>query len=102
MPVSSGPPWAVRVPSTLAQEQLEAWLAYKQARRAEGRNSAAALGRLNTFKGLNRTYRNFSIDSQEKYESNLLSRPDNQAVSFLCQKKKDWSPSCWSSSAAGW
>jgi hypothetical protein len=50
----------------LAQERSEAWLAYNRARRAEGRNSAVALERLYTFKGMNRTYRNFSIDSQKK------------------------------------
>ena len=77
------------MPPALAQERSEAWFAYKRARRAEGRNSAAAFERLYTFKGLNRTYRNFSINSQKRYKSNLLSRPDNRKLfhSYVRSKK---------------
>ena len=80
VPVRSGPPWAVRAPPALARERSQAWRLYKQVRRAEGRNSAIALESLRTYSELNRDYRNFSINSRRKYESDLLNRPDNHKL----------------------
>ena len=73
-PPQSKPPWRTTPPNALVRERRRAWQTYKVKRLEHGRRSPAALQAYGIFTDLNKQVRNFSTQSQARYEHSLIEK----------------------------
>ena len=68
----SVPRWMGPPPRALGRERSRLWREYKLKRSELGRDHLLVLEALDRFNGVNRDYRNYSMDRQWRYELNLI------------------------------
>ena len=72
--VSEKPPWPSRPPTSLVHERQRAWSAFKSVRYRLGSRSAQSTSAYRAFADVNSRFRNYSIQSQSKYEEGLINK----------------------------